>query len=149
MDKIELNFYDEAIARLHAEDEESERIFFKNFLLETAETTKAMNEIYQQAKVLNECRKQWFENLAGSAIEFARDCELNLRMWIDDGLHGRIEFETAYLALDQLTHPLVKKFFTYLVTEADTFDTRLTLDLFQMEFSFSLFDLNDDGGLSL
>ena len=145
MNKIELNFYDDSVARLQTENEEAERIFFKNFLLEHAEATKTMNEIFQQVKILNEDRKQWFENLAGSAIEFARDCVLNLRMWIDDDLHGRIEFETAYLALDQLSDPLMKKFFTYLVTEADSFETSLSLDLFQMEFSFDLFDLNDDG----
>ena len=140
MDKIELKFYDEALARLQTEDEESDLVCFKNFLQENAETAKAMNGIFQQVKILNESRKQWFENLAGSAIEFAQDCELNLKMWIDDALYGCIEFETAYFPLDELSHPLMKKFFTYLITEADFFEITHSLDRFQMGFYFALFD---------
>ena len=139
MEEIVRDYYTQALQRALAEEVESEeeREFWVNFLHAHEE------QMERHPRSFNEQKLKWFEGLAPTVIEFAQNCELNLRMRLTDDCCGSILFETSYLELTAHDDEVIRKFWLYLCQRG-----RLTIsqseDTFKIEFLFALFDFDKE-----
>jgi len=88
---------------------------------------------------LGERKLKWFENLAPGVIEFAKNCDLNLRMRLTGDCCGSILFETSYFELTAHDDEVIRKFWLYLCQRGQLTITH-TEETFRMEFLFALYD---------
>ena len=140
MEEIVRNYYTQALQEsLAAEENESEeeKNFWVNFLHAQEE------QMAQHPRTLNEQKLKWFEDQAPAVIEFAQNCDLNLRMRLTDDCCGSILFETSYFELTARDDEVIRKFWLYLCQRG-----RLTIsqseDTFKIEFLFALFDFDKE-----
>lgn len=134
MEELVRHYYTQALQKSLAEEEtEEEREFWVNFLRETE------NEVKENPRAFAEEKVKWFESLVPGVIEFAKNCELNLRMRLTSDCCGSILFETSYFELTAFDDEVIRKFWIYLCQRG-----QLTIahanDTFKIEFLFALYD---------
>ena len=137
MEEIVRAYYTDTLRRLQSADETDKDDWEEvKCLLELYENTQE-----QHPQVPNACKQVWFEELAGSVLEFAKACERNLRMWIDQTQFGIIRFETSYFELSRLEPPVIRSFWLYLCNTANRFNISQCPEVFRIEFYFALLDI--------
>ena len=136
MEEIVRNYYTKALQEaLAAEENESEeeKEFWVNFLHAHEE------QMEQNPRTFSRRKLKWFENLAPGVIEFAKNCDLNLRMRLTGDCCGSILFETSYFELTAHDDEVIRKFWLYLCQRGQLTITH-TEETFRMEFLFALYD---------
>jgi len=135
--EIERNFYTETLRQIETEEATEDREEMKQMLKYFEKQEE------KRVRLLNIDKRNWFEGLANSVIEFAEACHFNVKMRVKDDIYGIILFETSFFELDWRDPPELHAFWAYLHTMSDSFNITHCEELFKMEFQFLLFSVHE------
>jgi hypothetical protein len=108
---VDEKFYQQALtkavlAELNETDEDRTK------LQEFASLVKSLAASYCPKP--DEKKLEWFHRLPDAVIEFAKSCELDVHMSVNQDYIGLILFETDYMELSSFDDPVIRKFWVYL-----------------------------------
>ena len=129
--EIERKYYTEALRRMEEEGDDREEM--KRMLSELGPCME------RHPPVPNAEKQQWFEDLTERVLEFARVCELDVKLCTTKEHYGIIEFESSLLELTWSEPPEIHEFWLYLCSKGQLRISHY-LEFFRIEFLFALFD---------